>query len=70
MCAIEMEAYDNCMVEASIEFISCAMQQCEWHSWNTLYAILNIYIYIYSCVPKLSYSLCLITLKYKKKIRI
>lgn len=58
MCAIELEAYNTRMVEASIEFISCAMQQCERHSWNTLYAILNIFFFV--CVPKLSYSLCLI----------
>jgi hypothetical protein len=49
MCAIEMQAYNTCMVQASIQFISCAMQQCEWHSWNTLYAILNIYIFLYVC---------------------
>ncbi len=29
MCAIEMEAYNTCLVKASIEFIFCAMQQCE-----------------------------------------
>lgn len=29
MCAIEMEAYNTCMVKASIEFISCAMEQRE-----------------------------------------
>jgi hypothetical protein len=76
-----MEAYNTCMVEASIDFISCTMQQCGWHSWKTLYAILNIYIFcmcaktilffVFDLFWKFSFIKFLnckeITLKYKKK---
>jgi hypothetical protein len=79
-----MEAYNTCMVKASIEFISCAMEQREWHSWNILYAILNIYIFwmcaktilffVFDLFWNFSFIKFLnckeITLKYKKKIRI